>query len=174
MHRPSTRVTLMALCFTLLTAGLTMHTPEARAASAAQRIVNAPFGAAGRTSQVTINGLIGGVVTAGRVSVVIPPGAIAGTAIVTVTQPDTAQLVTELHVSPESLNHFRLPVLLVMHAGGLLSLPVLQDSRIEWFDPATGQWMPVPGSLVDLAGLSLQAPLWHFSTYRATGGKAGW
>ncbi len=92
----------------------------------------------------------------------------------TVTQPDTAQLVTELHVSPESLNRCSLPVILAMHTNSLLSLDVLQSARIEWLDPATGRWVPVPGSLVNVAGLSLQAPLWHFSAYRATGGRAGW
>ena len=56
---------------------------------------------------------------------------------------------------------------------GLLSLPLLQQSEIQWLDPSTGQWVAVPGSVLNLAGLSLQAPLWHFSTYRV-GTKAGW
>lgn len=175
MPRLTTRTALTTLGLSLLLSAVSLGAPSAVAAATdAMNIVNAPYGAAGRTSQVKIDGLLGGVVTAGRMTVVIPPGAIAGTAVVTVTQPDTAQLVTELHVSPESLNHFCVPVQLVMRAGGLLSLPVLQGSRIEWYDPMRGQWVPVPGSLVNLANMSLQAPLWHFSTYRATGGKAGW
>jgi hypothetical protein len=144
------------------------------ASAATGDVVNAPFGSAGRTSSVRVNALVGATISAGRMTVVIPPGALRGNATVTVTQPDTAQLVTELHVSPESLNRFVLPVILTMRTGSLLSLDVLQSSRIEWLNPATGQWVPVPGSVANVAGLSLQAPLWHFSTYRATGGKAGW
>lgn len=171
MHRRTARSSLLALA-TLAT--LLTFSKDPAAAATVGDVVNAAYGAAGVTSSVHVNALAGGTVSAGRMTVVIPPGALYGNATVTLTQPDTAQLVTELHISPESLNHFALPVILTMRTAGLLSLDVLQSSRIEWFNPATSQWVPVPGSLVNVAGLSLQAPLWHFSTYRATGGKAGW
>lgn len=166
-----TRTAFVAL---LAVAALCLATPRPAAAASTSDVVNAAYGSAGLTSQVKINGLLGGTVTAGRMTVVVPPFAIAGTAVVTVTQPDTSALVVELNISPASLNHFALPVLLTMRAGGLISLDLLKGSRIERYDPVLGQWVPVAGSVVSVAGLTLQAPLWHFSTYRATGGKAGW
>ena len=117
MPRLTTRTALTTLGLSLLLSAVSLGAPSAVAAATdAMNIVNAPYGAAGRTSQVKIDGLLGGVVTAGRMTVVIPPGAIAGTAVVTVTQPDTAQLVTELHVSPESLNQFQKYVRALIHA----------------------------------------------------------
>lgn len=121
----------------------------------------------------TINGLLGGIVSAGRFTVVIPPLAIRGVATVTVSMPDTSELRCDLGIQPASANGFGVPVLLVAQCGGLLDLGRLRDSRILWLNPATGQWVPVPGSQVDLAGLSVSAPLQHFSSYRV-GGKAGW
>ena len=171
MIRRSARTALIAAA--ALVSLLALAHRDASAAALSD-IVNAPYGTAGVTSSVRVNALVGATISAGRMTVVIPPGALLGNATITVTQPDTAKLVTELHISPESLNHFMVPVTLTMRTGGLLSLDVLQNSRIEWFNPTTGQWVAVPGSLVNVAGLSLQAPLWHFSTYRATGGKAGW
>lgn len=120
----------------------------------------------------TVWGLLGGTVKAGDFTVIIPPGAISGVATVTVLQPDVTQKQVQLSISPASANHFRLPVLLVADchdiAPALLSL-----QTIYWLNPQTQKWEAVPGARVDLLGLTVQAPLWHFSTYKV-GGRAGW
>jgi hypothetical protein len=125
------------------------------------------------STTVQINGLTGGVVHAGAFSVVIPPAAFVGTAQITVTQPDPGKLECDLGISPPSKNHFTLPVILTANCGGLLDKQLLSFSYISWFNPATGQWQKVAGSSVDVAGLSVRAPLWHFSQYRVEG-RASW
>ena len=136
-----------------------------RAAAPASLVVNAQ-------SSKTIWGLLGGTVKAGNFTVIIPPGAISSVATVTVLQPDITQKQVQLSISPASANHFRLPVLLVADchdvAPALLSL-----QTIYWLNPQTQKWEAVPGARVDLLGLTVQAPLWHFSTYKV-GGRAGW
>jgi hypothetical protein len=126
------------------------------------------------TSSKTINGLLGGIVSAGNFKVVIPPLAIRGTATVTVTQPDVSAPVVELHISPETANRFALPVLLVADVSRL-SPDLISVSYLSWYNPSTGQWERVQGSSVSLLNLTIQAPLQHFSTYRVErDGKAGW
>jgi hypothetical protein len=126
------------------------------------------------TTTRTIIGLLGGVVSAGDFSVVIPPGAIMGTAAVTVTQPDRLHPVVQLSIAPLSANKFQLPVLLVANAR-TMSPSLLSVAYLSYFNPATGQWERVSGSSVSLLNLTVTAPLWHFSTYRVeSGGKAGW
>jgi hypothetical protein len=134
-------------------------------------LVSAP---ASLSSSKTINGLLGGVVSAGNFKVVIPPLAIRGTAVVTVTQPDVSSPVVELKIGPESANRFLLPVLLVGDVSRL-SPDLIAVSYLSWFNPATGQWERVDGGSVSVLNLTVQAPLWHFSTYRVErDGKAGW
>jgi hypothetical protein len=126
------------------------------------------------SSTKTINGLLGGVVSAGNFKVVIPPLAIRGTAVVTVKQPDLSSPVVELKIGPESANNFLLPVLLVADVSRL-SPDLIAVSYLSWFNPATGQWERVPGCSVSILNLTIQAPLSHFSTYRVErDGKAGW
>ena len=46
-----------------------------------------------------------------------------------------------------------------------------------WIDPASGDWLLVEGSTVDLVTGEVSAPLSHFSEYRIGNrflGKAGW
>src|SRR5689334_6215383 len=50
------------------------------------------------TTTRTVVGLLGGVVNAGDFTVVIPPGAIAGTVAVTVSQPDRQHPVVQLSI----------------------------------------------------------------------------
>lgn len=121
----------------------------------------------------TINGLLGGSVRAGDFTVVVPPGAFLGTATITVTQPDENALRTDLDISPASKNHFLTPVLLIADCNGKLDRKLLQISYISWFNPETEQWEKVPGCSVNLLNLTVQAPLWHFSSYRVDS-KASW
>lgn len=117
---------------------------------------------------------LGGTVAAGNFRVVIPVGALPGDAIVTVRQPDVTKPVVELSVTPEDRNRFLLPVLLVAETPAL-DAPLLSVSYLSWWNPEAAKWEACSGSSVSLAKLSIEAPLWHFSTYRVErDGKAGW
>lgn len=131
-------------------------------------------GVVSATSSKTINGLLGGTIAAGDFTVIVPPGAFLGTATITVNQPDVTKLQVNLGISPASMNHFLLPVLLVANASSM-NPQLLSVAFISWYNPATGQWVPVAGSNVSLLNLTVSAPLFHFSTYRVdTQSKAGW
>ena len=127
---------------------------------------------AGASNSVRVIGAIGGTVTAGKFTVIIPPGAFSGLATITVSQPDASQLACDLDITPANKNGFKIPVLLVADAS---SLPreVLSRSTMQWWDPAKSKWVTVPGASVSLLNLTVQAPLWHFSSYRVQG-RAGW
>jgi len=126
------------------------------------------------TSKSAVIGLLGGTVSVGDFSVVIPPLALRQTATVTVSQPDLAHPVVNLSIAPASANGFLLPVLLVANVKKL-DPSLLSVACISYYNPATGQWEQVAGGSVSLLNLTVSAPLWHFSTYRVTaGGKAGW
>jgi hypothetical protein len=118
-------------------------------------------------------GLLGGIVAAGNFTVVIPAGALPGTATVTVSQPDLAHPVVNLSISPPSANKFRLPVLLIANAGAM-DRSLLSVAYMSYYNPTTGKWERIASS-VNLVALTVSSPLWHFSTYRVeSGGKAGW
>jgi hypothetical protein len=136
------------------------------------------FDGSGSTATPTTStrtlGLLGGVVSAGNFSVIVPPGALLSTATITVSQPDPTHPVVNLSISPPSANKFLLPVLLVADAK-VMSPSLLSVAYMGYYNPATGAWEHVAGSQVSLLSLTVSAPLWHFSTYRVeSGGKAGW
>jgi hypothetical protein len=107
--------------------------------------------------------------------VIIPPAALRQKATVTVTQPDLSRMEVELHITPETANGFRLPVLLLADCNGVIAPKLISLSSIQYYNPQTAKWERVPGSTVNITGLSVQAPLFHFSKYRvANEGKAGW
>jgi len=125
-------------------------------------------------SKTVVIGLLGGIVSVGDFTVIVPPAALLRTATITVTQPDLAHPVVNLSISPASANRFLLPVLLVANAGRM-NPSLLSLATISYMNPATGNWETVPGCSVSLLGLTVTAPLSHFSTYRvSSGGKAGW
>ena len=131
-------------------------------------------GANTTTSRTATVGLLGGVVSVGNFTVVIPPAALTRNATVTVSQPDLGRPVVNLSISPATANRFLLPVLLVANAKPM-DRSLLSVASIAYFNPETGQWEPVAGSAVSVLNLTVTAPLWHFSTYRVqSGGKAGW
>ena len=125
-------------------------------------------------SKTAVIGILGGVVSVGDFTVVIPPAALTRTAKVTVTQPDLAHPVVSLSISPASANRFLVPVLLTARSSRLDS-SLLSQAYMSYLNPATGKWEEVPGCSASLLDLTLTAPLSHFSTYRvSTDGKAGW
>lgn len=135
--------------------------------------INLGGGSTANSTTKTI-GVLGGIVSVGNFTVVVPPAALLRTATITVTQPDLARPVVNLSISPASANRFLLPVLLVADARPM-NPSLLSIATIGYYNPTTGQWETVPGSAVSLLNLTVTAPLWHFSTYRVQGGgKAGW
>lgn len=126
------------------------------------------------TTRTVMVGLLGGIVSVGDFTLVIPPAALPQPAAVTVRQADLDHPVVDLTISPASANHFRLPVLLVANARKM-DPSLLSIAQISWWNPATQKWEAVSGSSVSVGSLTVTAPLQHFSTYRVSGnGKAGW
>ena len=128
----------------------------------------------GSTSQTTKTvGLLGGVVSAGDFTIVIPPAALTRPASITVSQPDPTKPVVNLSISPASANRFLLPVILTANAKRM-DRTLLSTACISYYNPTTQKWEDL-ASTVSVLNLTVSTPLWHFSTYRVTsGGKAGW
>jgi len=131
-------------------------------------------GSTSTNSTTKVIGLLGGTVSVGNFTVVVPAGALLLPATITVAQPDLAHPIVNLSISPASANRFLLPVLLVADAKPM-NTSLLSIATIGYYNPATGKWETVAGSEISLLDLTVSAPLWHFSTYRVQGGgKAGW
>jgi len=120
-----------------------------------------------------INGLLGGTVQVGRFTLVVPPLAFSGQATISINVPDPTQMKVQLSISPASANNFRLPVVLISNVSGA-NVPLISTLETVWFDELAGVWRPVAGSSVNVLGLTVYAPLYHFSTYGVHDGKAGW
>ncbi|HMI31298.1 MAG TPA: hypothetical protein VK527_06125 [Candidatus Limnocylindrales bacterium] len=116
----------------------------------------------------TVNGLLGGVITAGDWTVKIPAGAFLGIGTVTVRVPDPSVRKCELSIFPSLLNLFRVPVTLSCR---LPNADAAGTYVMMWWDPATSTWKTIP-STSSATKLTCDAPLPHFSTYGC--GKAGW
>jgi hypothetical protein len=117
-----------------------------------------------------IDGSVGGAVRAGRFTVMVPPGAFAGPATITITMPDSALMLCELSISPASANHFKVPVQLV---ADLSSSRVTDASTFTmyWYDPTRILWKSLVAKS-RTSGALLMTDLEHFSKYAS--GKAGW
>jgi hypothetical protein len=124
---------------------------------------------------LNIVGSLGGSLTNGRWRVDVPPNAISGTATITIGVASLTSPSCQLGISPDSLNHFSVPVKLTVDCSSV-SLDQLQTYSIFWYDPAKGTWTPVANSTVDLQAKTVSAPLQHFSQYAVgpTGGRASW
>ena len=134
----------------------------------------APAPTQSASASVYVRAIKGGTVRAGDFTVIVPPLALRGDAIITVRQPDVTRPEVELNITPEDRNGFRLPVTLIADAKQV-DRKLLALSTISWWNPATARWERVPYASVSLLNLTVQAPLMHFSKYRVEAdGKAGW
>lgn len=119
-------------------------------------------------------GSLGGSLTNGRWTVVLPPGAVDGNGQVTLAVANAASADCHLEIFPRSLNDFSVPVTLTASCA---SVPAseLADYVIYWYDPAARRWVEQP-SEVNLAARTVSARLSHFSMYSVgkKGGKASW
>jgi len=119
-------------------------------------------------------GSLGGTVTNGRWKVVIPAGAIDGSATVYVGVQSSTSPIVQLEINPEK-NSFLKPVTLTADCSSV-SATLLKTYSVFWWDPVKSVWVPVPGSKVDLTKKTVTAPLYHFSKYSVgpLPGKGGW
>ena len=117
---------------------------------------------------VKIDGGRGGMVNVGRFTLKLSPGSFTGTAVVTMTMPDTTMLVCDLGISPVTANRFSHPAQLTTNLSGFGVSE--SDVSIYWYDPSRARWVGVAAQ--SKAGASVTAYLAHFSKYAA--GKAGW
>lgn len=127
------------------------------------------------TSTQTVDGVSDAVMRAGRVKLEIPRGAIRGAATIQMRASPNGKHV-QLEILPADRNGFDVPVRLSATFAGAPAA-VLEDLAFFWIDPATGDWVLVEGSAVDLVTGEVSAPLSHFSEYRIGNrflGKAGW
>jgi len=122
-----------------------------------------------------IDGLRDAVMTAGRVRLEVPCGAIRGTATIELkTSPNGHHV--QLEILPADRNGFDSPVRLSTNCSGV-SPAILKNMAFFWIDPVSGDWVLVEGSTVDMLTGEVSAPLMHFSEYRIGNrflGKAGW
>jgi hypothetical protein len=136
----------------------------------------AAFGGSALIEQTqTLSDNLGGTVRNGRWQVVVPRGAVTATASFSIATPTVRSGVCDLGIAPAELNHFTVPVTLVADCHNVAPKR-LASWFISWFDPATGTWVRVPGSVVDLKKKTVSAPLAHFSIYCVgpEAGKSGW
>jgi hypothetical protein len=118
---------------------------------------------------IPIDGAVGGVVSLGRCTLTLPPGAFEGTQTITMECDDAGGL--ECRLYPEGLQ-FSQPVQLTML---LLGAPIDgPGATIYWWDPMAGSWVDMMGTY-NPKGHTVTADLHHFSTYSpGKGGRAGW
>jgi hypothetical protein len=137
------------------------------------QIITVPVVPGPTEGSVTIDGLLGGTLHVGRFTLVVPPAALRQRATITMRIPDPSTMRVELSISPASANNFLVPVTLMSNVAGT-DVPLVSKLQTVWYDELKGVWRPVPGSAVNVAGLQVYAPLFHFSTYGINDGKAGW
>jgi len=137
----------------------------------------APIGAGGSSQNqgTLLSETNGGIVRSGRWRIVVPPGAISGSARFTVTPSTTSGGIVRLGILPLEKNQFAKPVLLVADCHNVPPKQ-LRSWFVSWFNPRTGSWERVPGSTVDTKKKTVSASLSHFSTYMVGPdvGRAGW
>jgi hypothetical protein len=126
------------------------------------------------TQTLNLIGSLGGSLSNGRWQISVPAGAVSGDATITLSLTNLLSDHCQLGITPADKNHFSQPATLTVDCSSV-PLSELSSWVIYWYDPATGQWVPVSGSRVDLTKRTVSAPLYHFSQYGAgPATKAGW
>lgn len=128
--------------------------------------------ATGNTSSREINGQSGGTVSCGHFKLVVPPGAFAGRATVSLTVPDPSVMKCQLDVSSAGAQ-LLLPVLLEADCSSGVNVDP-SSLVMMWDDVQNDRWDVVPGSSVSAATLVVGAPVLRCGSYGVAGGKAGW
>jgi hypothetical protein len=140
------------------------------AATTAVQPVSAPVTGTVVTSSRKVSALLGGVVSAGRHTLVIPPGALTRDTIITLRDVTGVMGRVECEALPSGLQ-FRLPVLMVTR---FADLKPPAGHALYWVlneGTASEKWVLVGGQ-VTAGNLGISAQLTHFSRYCP--GKNGW
>jgi len=136
-----------------------------------------PLGGGGSAQNqgTMLTGSLGGTVRSGRWRVEVPPGAVFGSANVSVVPNSAHPGIVNLGIFPSEKNDFARPVRLVVDCR-TVPTSKLRNWFISWYNPASGTWVRVPGSTVDTKKKFVSAPLSHFSMYCVgpEAGRAGW
>ena len=133
-------------------------------------VVSAPVTGKVVEKRVRISALLGGTISAGRHTLVIPPLALSRDTWITLRDVTGVMGRVECEALPEGLQ-FKLPATLITRFSDL-ELP--HGHAIYWIvreGTADEQWVCVGGQLT-VANLGISTPLFHFSSYAP--GKAGW
>jgi hypothetical protein len=122
------------------------------------------------TTSKKVSRLLGGTLTAGRHTLVIPPGALSKDTIITLKDVTGVMGRVECEALPEGLK-FRLPATLITRFSDLTMVDGHAIYCVVNEGTASEQWVYV-GSQVIVGNLGVSALLQHFSRYAP--GKAGW
>jgi hypothetical protein len=133
-------------------------------------VVEAPITGQVVENRKRISALLGGTITAGRHTLVFPPGALRSDTIITLRDLTGVKGRVECEALPEGLS-FRLPVLLTSRFSDLVLVRAHTMYWIVGEDTPDEEWVPV-GGVVSIGNLGLSVNLRHFSKYAP--GKAGW
>jgi hypothetical protein len=136
-------------------------------------VVNSLVGLVVRT--LNLEGSLGGSLTNGRWRVVMPAGAVDGSATIALGVPNTSSPDCKLEIWPSDKNRFSTPATLTVDCRYVASSE-LANYAIYWADPVAKQWVELSGSKVDLTSKTVSVSILHFSEYSVgpRGGKAGW
>jgi hypothetical protein len=117
-----------------------------------------------------IDGAAGGTISNGVVRIDVPGGAFNGIATIGFAMSDPNTMQAEIHITPDSLNHFAKPVRLRFLCQGKSAGAA---TGVFWFEPTKAQWYGLTSSVYDSTGDDVSVNVRHFSRYGA-GGRAGW
>lgn len=115
-----------------------------------------------------IVGVRGGSVHLGRFTLVVPPRALHGRALITMSLPDLDGLECDLQIAPASANDFAAPLRLSCDYGGVGPLGDSVRLAMTSYDPVQAIWVDVPGTQVDEPNEQVTAPILHFSRFRVS------
>jgi len=117
---------------------------------------------------VFFNGNDGATVSAGRVTLVIPPDAVHGNATLTLAVPSATSLECRVSISPASKGSFAVPATLSFDMSGRKFAP---HAAVFWWNAARGNWRQLPSDL-DAESMLIRASLDELSNCRV--GTAQW
>ena len=117
-----------------------------------------------------IDGSAGGTVSNGMVRIDVPGGAFNGVATIGFAMSDPNTMQAEIHITPDSLNHFAKPVRLRFLCQGKSAGAA---TGVFWYEPTKAQWYGLTSSAYDSTNDEVSVDVRHFSRYGA-GGRAGW
>ena len=165
----------VALALGVMLISIALLRPTAVAANGSSDRAMPPTAVAGASHSVAksavIDGSIGGTLQVASWTLVVPPGAFAGSATVTATASGLANQIIALGITPDALNHFMVPVKLQYRKVAVNEN--VDGEAIYWWNPDTRAWEVVPNQTDIAAAGTILAPLSHFSYY-CVGSKAGW